>query len=627
MMIGQQRSPRPGAAPKPQAGQSSADKYPELASAFGQQNGVNFLYPTTLRVTTSALRRVAIIGSCFMKSFRYERSNPSNCPVDLYVVNNASQLPSWPGTDQEPDPYDFLIVQIGLRFVAPDLIWRLPYADPSAFEREFAASVKRMTFQLKSRMEWNHAYGLLTFVTNFTVPQRNPMGSLFPRYDLRNPEFYVERLNQALEMQVRESRNAYILDLDRLSTSFGRRYNQDDTTAPMSHGMLTGFPSEIGGRIEPIPPMIHHYEITWHREFAVSVWNEALGMFRTVQGVDAVKMVVVDLDDTLWTGVVGEMDEPGPEIIAGWQAGLLEALRYLKQRGILLGILSKNEDSRIRALWPRIFGQKMSLDDFAVARINWLPKPENMRTALNAVNLLPRSVVFIDDNPAERDAMQRAFPDMRILGRHPYYLRHILLYAAETQTSGLTDEGARRTEMVQAQLRREDDRASISEDDFLRAASPIVTCTYVRDLSGAGFSRAAELVGKTNQFNTTGLRWNSSDWQRLIAEGGALLIFAVQDSYTDYGMVGVVILRDAMIEQFVMSCRVLGYGIERVVLAHLVARMRAEGATTIRARLILTDANFPCRSLFSDAGFVEASDAWTLPEGVRPPMPDHVRVS
>lgn len=602
-------------------------QYPELEEAFAHHNGANFLYPTDLVAHELKVRRVAIIGSCFMQAFRYQQTNPSGCAVDLFIANNAADLPVWPGTDDDPVPYDFQIIQIGLRFVVPDIIWKIPYTQPERYRDEFDRALKRLAFQVQRRMAWNEAHGLVTFVTNFTAPQRNPMGALFPRHDLRNPEYFVQRVNEELERVVFGYQNAYVLDVDRLSTSFGRRYLQDDIMAPISHGSVAGFAPVIGNRIEPIPPTANHFPLTWNKEFTAAIWNEAVGMMRTLRGIDAVKMVVVDLDDTLWSGVIGEMEKPGPDILAGWQIGLIEALILLKHRGILLAILSKNEESRIRELWNGVFGGRISLDDFAVVKISWQPKPEGMRAILAGVNLLPRNVVFIDDNPAERDAIKRAFPEMRVLGQHPYYLRHTLLWSAETQVATLTDEGGRRTEMIQAQMRRETDRTAISEDEFLAAAAPVVSTAIVGRVDDARFARTQELVGKTNQFNTTGQRWTPADWAAFFSGGGYALTFEVTDAYTEYGLVGVVLVEGAEIIQFVMSCRVLGYRIEQAVLARLAATLRAAGVGEITARLVETDANFPCREVYAKAGFEKSGALWRLAAGTCIATPPHVKVS
>jgi FkbH-like protein len=180
--------------------------------------------------------------------------------------------------------------------------------------------------------------------------------------------------------------------------------------------------------------------------------------------------------------------------------------------------------------------------------------------------------------------------------------------------------------MVQAQLRREEDRSTISEADFLAAAAPVVTCAQLHDTADERFARASELVGKTNQFNTTGRRWTSTEWASFFANGGAALTFSATDAYTQYGLVGVILYRGDTIEQFVMSCRVLGYGVEQAVLSHLVAFLRANGAAEIVARLVETNANFPCRDVYAKAGFVARGQDWVLDANASPKAPAHVRV-
>src|SRR5205085_3701358 len=159
----------------------------------------------------------------------------------------------------------------------------------------------------------------------------------------------------------------------------------------------------------------------------------------------------VDLDDTLWRGVAAEQAEQ-TELYGlpreGWPLGFIEALMFLKQRGVLLGIVSKNDEARVRAIWQRIYGDLIQMEDFAVRKINWQPKADNIEAILDEVNLLPKSVVFIDDNPVERAAVTAAFPEMRVLGANPYLWRRILLWAPETQVAALTTASATRTEMV-----------------------------------------------------------------------------------------------------------------------------------------------------------------------------------
>jgi FkbH-like protein len=594
-----------------------------LQDVYLKHNGTNYLTPSELSISATTIRRVALIGSCLLESWRFHKVNPSNCVADLVVMNNAGTLP-------EPDsgePYDFQVVQVPLRAVLrDDALWHLPSSACEAHALAFEQACDHLAFQLKARMQWNIQNGLLSFVVNFFVPQRNLMGCLFPRYDLRNPEFFIDKLNERLENLVRGYKNAYVLDVDRISASLGRRFIQDDLIAMVSHNALIPMPGEISTRIEPLAPMSAHFEVTWPLTFRDALWAELVGMFRTLRQIDAVKLVVVDLDDTLWNGVSGEMAEVDPFMLEGWPIGLTEALCYLKKRGILLAIISKNEEQRIRDIWTKIFRDRLKLDDFAAIRINWRPKAENLSEILSAMNLLPRSVVFIDDNPVERAAISHAFPEVRVMGRYPYYLRQTLLWASETQVVSITEESSRRTEMIKAQLERETRRTEMTTEDFLRAASPKAEIIRIATVEHARFSRALELINKTNQFNTTGRRWTLEQCDAFLKTGGSFLAFEVTDSYTGYGLVGVVVLRGPTIEQWVMSCRVLGYRIEEAIMATVVHSMRSGGIAEVYGHLIKTDVNFPCRDLFTKCGFVNAGAQWVLGVDTDIASPAHVTV-
>ena len=149
------------------------------------------------------------------------------CPADLIVVNNIASLP-----ELEPEvlaAYDFAVIQVPFRTVLSDHeLWHIADGDAAGYEAAFEQACAYLKSRLDIWMQWNRERGLLTFVANFFVPQQNPMGRLAPRYSLANPEYFILRLNEYLETLVRQSRNAYILDLDRLSASIGRRYIQDD---------------------------------------------------------------------------------------------------------------------------------------------------------------------------------------------------------------------------------------------------------------------------------------------------------------------------------------------------------------------------------------------------------------
>ena len=281
---------------------------------------------------------------------------------------------------------------------------------------------------LHGAMAYRAQRQIITFVANYFVPQQNPVGRLLPRYDLRNPVYFVERLNRVIANEITGLPNVYLLDLDQISATFGRKYSQDDVIWPVNHGSLASdYDFDLDShRIETPVPL--SAQLAMRRdELAIAVCREIRALYRTLHQADQVKIVIVDLDDTMWRGVIAEDGPDRPGLLAGWPMGFAEALMYLKKRGVLLAIVSKNDEERIRSLWPDIFQSRLQLDDFASIKINWEPKADNVERVLKEVNLLPRNAVFIDDNPVERENVAVSFPGLRVLGSSPYMLRRVYM--------------------------------------------------------------------------------------------------------------------------------------------------------------------------------------------------------
>jgi HAD superfamily phosphatase (TIGR01681 family) len=412
-------------------------------ASYSEHNWTGFLTPTDLDTTPTRLTRVAVVATPLMQELRFHEHNLSGCQVDLIGIDPVSG-----GLGPAPAPhgfYDFIIVHIPLGdVIADDVLSHIPLADIAAHEAALQQTRIALETRLQAAMQWNRQYGVLTFVPNYFAPQRNSLGRLFPRYDVRNPEYFVDRVNEHLETIVRQAANAYVLDLDRMSASIGRRFTQDDAVFAMTQNGLMPFGGANHARIEPMTALLDHYDVQWHYVLPNIVWAELLAMYSAVRATDMVKLVVVDLDDTLWNGAVPS--------VAGWQVGLAEALLYLRKRGISLAIVAQGEQADIQAAWPKIFGRHLRLEDFAAICINHAPKPDNMRMLLTSMNLPPKHVVFIDDDPAQREAMQQAFPDLRVLGRYPYYLRRILLWSPQTEVGPVAEDGRPLTELARTIL-------------------------------------------------------------------------------------------------------------------------------------------------------------------------------
>lgn len=590
------------------------------------QSGHNYTAPNDLRVSTQPLRRAMVIGSCATGGMPeiVRQLGPDACPVDVFTVNHGCYLPEAP-----PEPlesYDFLLIQMPLRIVIqPELDWmRIMPDDEAGAEAQLDRACQIMQFALNNALLWTRQSGVPSFVVNFLVPQQNPQGRFAPRYSLTNPVHFIERLNRALYDQVQAHKNAYVVDFDQVSATYGRKHIQDDGVTLFTHGSVyTDYDTlHDGHRLEPVIPVLEQYDARVEQVLA-AMWLEAVAMFRTLRQVDAVKAVIVDLDDTLWRGVLAEADEITSHAIEGWPIGFVEALLHLKNRGILLAIVSKNDPGRIEEIWPQVMAGRLLMSDFAAVHIGWTPKPDAVARVLEDFNILPQHAVFIDDNPVERSAVQTAFPGMRTLGANPYALRRVMLWSPELQLPVATPESRSRTEMVRSQAVREGARKQLTHEAFLASVAPVVTVFEVFAQDGARFARSLELINKTNQFNTTGRRWTAAELEQSMGGGARVFAFEVTDKYTKYGLVGVIVVQQGEILQMVMSCRVLGLGVELGALAALV---RSAVPGPVRAALVHTAANMPVRDLWVRAGFVSEGDGFVLQDPAALQCPAHVKI-
>ena len=565
--------------------------------------------PRELERTPSPPLRTVIVGSCFASTWpRIFMEDEPGSQCEFYLFNNATILPDALPSDAG---YDFQVVQLPIRTILPDHAYFAVGESEQAFEALLAQTLDRFKLFLANAMKWNAEHGLLTFVANFMVPQQNPLGRLLPRYDLRNMVHFVERVNRALADEVATYQNAYLLDVDQIAATYGRRYVQDDVLWQFNHGSTLSNAdfNKDAQRLEPVEKATDVFDIR-NRDYVALIWAELRAMYRTVHPQDPVKLVVVDIDDTLWRGVAAERTEHDNEYIEGWPLGVVDALKYLKRRGVLLAIASRNDETRVSGIWKALFRNRIGFEDFVSRKINWRSKVENFEEILAETNLLPKNVLFIDDNPVEWESILKAFPGVRVLGGSPYQWRRILLWAAETQVATITAESSRRTTMVQAQIEREQQRGQLSRGEFLESLSLRISIRCLDGIADPAFDRALELVNKTNQFNTTGRRWTLQELGGRMDAGARVFIFDASDNYTDYGIVGVIVVDQREIVQFVMSCRVAGMEVESAALSKVLVSMAAQGIDEVSARYLDTGLNMLCRDFFRTTGFEFRDGAW-----------------
>jgi len=595
---------------------------PEL---FARHNGSRYRTPSELQVTPTPPARFLVIGGCLAQPFPdIAAMIDPGMKGDFLLLNNFDTFPDLPSAGLSP--YDFQIIHIPLRSILGNAFFYLP-EDGSRHEEFLRQTQDYLARYLANAIKLNVERKLLTFVLGFLVPQQNPLGRFQPRYDLRNVMHFVERLNQFLAAETARYQNAHWVDIDQLASSIGKKSCQDDMVWSFTHGttLSDGDHDHDLNRVQPPVSMQHHYLARW-LEFYEALMHEVFAMYRTTLQLDPVKLVAVDLDDTLWRGVAAEGTLGVAE---GWPMGFMETLLYMKKRGIILAIVSKNEEQYILANWDRIVGGQIKLEDFAVRKINFQSKVQNLAEILSEVNLRPQNVVMVDDHPVERSAIQQQLPGVRVLGSHLYYLKRILLWAPETQTPVITTESGSKTAMVQAQLEREAVRKTLSQEEFLQTLDLRVAILRIPNLKDVNMNRALELFNKTNQFNTTGARYTLEQCHQRLAAGNQLHVIEAVDRFTEYGLIGAAWVRQNCVEHLVMSCRALGLGIEESFLAELARQFGVAGMTSLSGRLVPTSANHACRQFYHRNGFVPADghpDLWIRTLATPWPAPKHLHL-
>ena len=336
------------------------------------------------------------------------------------------------------------------------------------------------------------------------------------------------------------------------------------------------------------------------------------------------KVLCTDLDNTLWGGVLGE---DGPEGIATGSAFpgncYLEYQKYLKQlssRGVLLAIASKNNESDVRESFQvRAADLGLRLDNFVATRINWNEKSDSIRELAKELSLGTDSFVFVDDNPVECEAIRQQLPEVAVIEApvlEPWKMVELLSSQPFFDAAVVTDDDLNRLNEYKAQAQRAELAGSSgNRDEFL--ASLGIVCTFLSALD-APLARSVQLLAKTNQFNLTTRRHSAAEVEEFASSpGGQAVAVRVRDRFGDAGVVGLALARNegdsCFIDSLLLSCRVIGRGIETALLAHLARNAIKTGARQLVGEFIATKKNAPCAGFYLDHGFVKD----TSPKGAQ----------
>lgn len=424
---------------------------------------------------------------------------------------------------------------------------------------------------------------------NFDYPSYRLMGNR-DAVDVHGKVCYVNRLNTLFSQYAREHQDFYLHDLNYLSASYGLEKWADPLYWHMYKYALC---------MEAIPTL------------AFSVTN----MIKSVYGKNK-KALALDLDNTLWGGIVGDdgVDrlEIGEETSLGQVYG--EFQNYIKEQksiGTILTICSKNEHENALAGLNHP-DAPLKPDDFIVIKANWEPKSQNLMEMAAEINLLPEAFVFVDDNPAEREIISQQVPGVIApeIGSVENYIQ-VLDKSGFFEVTNFSADDATRNQMYQDNAKRQQMQQSFDHyDEYLQSLD---MKAVIRSFEPIYMERIAQLTNKSNQFNLTTKRYTGAEIEAVATSASHIDLYGkLEDKFGDNGVVSVVIGEikgDTLhIDLWIMSCRVLKRDMEYAMLDQLTAQCSKKGITRIKGYYYPTAKNKMVQNFYELQGFTKVKE-------------------
>lgn len=407
--------------------------------------------------------------------------------------------------------------------------------------------------------------------------------------------YQIKKINLGLMDLGSKLKNMFILDLNFLQSFNGFKTTFDSRLY---------INSDVAFSLDFLPLVVKNLS-----DIILSI----LGVFK--------KCVILDLDNTLWGGVIGD---DGLDKIQLGSLGVGKAfsefqlwLKQLKERGIILAICSKNEEDIAKEPFEKHPEMILRLEDISIFVANWNNKVDNLKYIQNVLNVGFDSMVFIDDNPIERELVKSYIPEISVpeLPEDPsdylYYLQSLNLF----ETASFSGEDAYRTKLYREEASRKVDEISFKNyEEFLGSLN--MRCE-VKPFDEFNSPRVAQLTQRSNQFNLRTVRYTEAEILNISKSTEHLTFaFSLSDKYGDYGLVSIIILEindtTLFIDSFIMSCRVLKRTLENFILNHLHEAAIKLEAKRIVGEYIPTKKNVIVKNLYDELGFIQNDKLWEL---------------
>ncbi|MGE4290649.1 MAG: HAD-IIIC family phosphatase [Desulfovibrio sp.] len=462
-------------------------------------------------------------------------------------------------------------------------------------------------------------YGCLVIQNNFDPPPHRSLGNL-DGVDPRGLTHFVRELNQRFAREADQRPALVIQDIDRLAA---------ETGLDNWHDPSSWFAYKCSPGLSAIPRLAQNLA----------------GLLRAIFG-KASKCLVLDLDNTLWGGVIGDDGVEGIRLgretaEASAFLAFQEYVKSLKDRGVILAVCSKNEEDNARAGLKHP-DSALSLDDFTLIRANWSPKSDNLAAIAADINIGVDSLVMFDDNPAEREIVLAQLPDVAVIEPGGPTGSDVSTYITALDRSGLFEtinlsaEDIERSRYYQENAKRNTVQFAYSDyGDYLDSLEMVAEISsFVPEY----YDRITQLTNKTNQFNLTTRRYTLPEIQKAAVSDEHLCLYGrLSDKFGDNGLISVLMGRieglAVTIDLWLMSCRVFKREMELAMFDALVAAARKRNIKQIFGSYIPTQKNVIVASFYEELGFqlvsrdINGDSIWRfdLTDGYTPKN-EHIRV-
>ncbi len=549
---------------------------------------------------------VAQAGRMLLKDL--PASLPDAAPLEVFILGQCttSYLPpvvtAWAWADGvrvsvRDGAHDQMLQELMALQTAPDVIMLLPWQ-----QRLLADDARSTAQRIADEMEflhavWNQVVRLKSKLVQVSYDWTSP-GSAGYALSARDGSLaIVQQANAAMRGALPAS--AFLVDLESISAMQGKLAFYD---ARNYHWLKQPF-SPLG--------------------LSVLARHLAAGLRVLTRG--RRKVLVLDLDNTLWGGVVGETGPLG--IVVGAEGegeaylAFQKHVRRLRESGVLLAVCSKNNEADAREPFEKNERMALRLDDFAAFHASWDTKPARLRRMADELNLGLDSFVFFDDNPAERAHVRAELPEVTVVEvpLDPAHYIQALEESLAFESNGLTEADSQRASQYAAESqRRVSLSAAASPEEYLAS---LEMKAEVLEINHSNMDRVVDLITKTNQFNLTTRRHSRAAVEEMLAaKNNGCFAVSLADKFGDYGIVSVVLAvahddTTLRLDTWLMSCRAMGRTLEHFVMNHIAALARKSGYSRVLGEYLPTPKNIPVQTLLPDFGFKpdEFSKLWILP--------------